>query len=77
MAAMVKMRTRFIRKLPAGTVCNTFGYRGVINEGGYVVVDVPKSLVDGEVEVGRLVPVDLPKMTVPPTKGEGTTSANK
>lgn len=78
MAASVKMRTRFARKLPAGTACNAFGYRGVVNEDGHVVVDVPQSLVDVEVEANRLVPVESEKASPAPAKGEAAaTSAKK
>lgn len=78
MAASVKMRTRFARKLPAGTACNAFGYRGVVNEDGHVVVDVPQSLVDVEVEANRLVPVESEKTSLAPAKGEAAaTSAKK
>ena len=78
MAASVKMRTRFARKLPAGTACNAFGYRGVVNEDGHVVVDVPQSLVDVEVEANRLVPVESEKPSPAPAKGEAAaTSAKK
>lgn len=66
MAASVKMRTRFARKLPAGTACNAFGYRGVVNEDGHVVVDVPQSLVDVEVEANRLVQVEPKKLPSAP-----------
>ena len=69
MAASVKMRTRFARKLPAGTACNAFGYRGVVNEDGHVVVDVPQALVDVEVEANRLVPVE-PEKLPSATKGK-------
>lgn len=78
MAASVKMRTRFARKLSAGTACNAFGYRGVVNEDGHVVVDVPQSLVDVEVEANRLVPVESEKTSPAPAKSEApSTSAKK
>lgn len=78
MAASVKMRTRFARKLSAGTACNAFGYRGVVNEDGHVVVDVPQSLVDVEVEANRLVPVESEKTSPASAKGEAAaTSAKK
>ena len=78
MAASVKMRTRFARKLPAGTACNAFGYRGVVNEDGHVVVDVPLALVDAEVEANRLVPVESQKTPPAPAKREAAaTSAKK
>lgn len=51
----VKMRTKTVRKLPAGTKLTAYGYPAEIDTNGYTVAEVPQKFADSEAACGRLV----------------------
>lgn len=53
--ATVKMRTKTVRKLPAGTKLTAYGYPAEIDTNGYTVAEVPQKFADSEAACGRLV----------------------
>ena len=53
--ATVKMRTKTVRKLPAGMKLTAYGYPAEIDAEGYTIAHVPQKFVDSESACGRLV----------------------
>ena len=53
--ATVKMRTKNVRKMPAGTKVTAYGYPAEIDAHGYTIADVPQQFAEKEAACGRLV----------------------
>lgn len=51
---MAAMKAMFRSNESEGTSVNVYGYAGVVQSDGTVLVDVPDDLVAGEVACGRL-----------------------
>lgn len=68
--AVVKMRTKNVRKLPAGTKIIAYGYPAEIDSNGYTIADVPQQFVHRELACGRLVKCDEQPANSPPAKAE-------
>lgn len=57
---MPKMQVSYKSYEPDGTRINVFGYAGTVCAGGLVVADVPQESFQGEVDSGRMTPVQAP-----------------